>query len=251
MSYSIDLLNVELAEKKFLKAARKKQPSVLDKKIEQYVPDTLEKTLKDTFELAFRQIFQNGTGIISATFGKDSPEEVEAMIAKSRLAGMFDTGMSFVSGTGLGLLGIGLPDIPIFTTMVLRNIYQIAITYGVDYRSRTEQVYILMLIKGALTIGEDVDRISRRIDTYSDRVDMDGFEHDSWLGDELDEASNALADSMLYMKFVQGMPIIGAAGGFSNAQTMRTINRYVNIKYQKRKLILDDYRAQMADFVPE
>ncbi|MBQ9708689.1 MAG: EcsC family protein [Firmicutes bacterium] len=251
MSYNIELLNVEVAEKKLINAASKKKPSVFDKKIEQYVPDTLEKTLKDTFELAFRQIFQNGTGIISATFDEESPEEAEEMISKSRLAGMFDTGMSFVSGTGMGLLGIGLPDIPIFTAMVLRNIYQSAVAYGFDYRSRTEQVYILMLIEGALAIGDDAGRISRKIDAYSDKVDMNGFEHDSWLGEELDRASNALADSMLYMKFVQGMPIVGAAGGFSNASTMRKISKYVDIKYHKRKIILDDYRAEMSDYVPE
>lgn len=240
MPYDIELLNVEHAEKQFLKAARRKKPSMLDRKIEQYVPEMLEKTMKDAFELAFRQIFQNGTGIISATFGGKTPEEAEQMIARSRLAGMFDTGMSFVSGTGMGFLGIGVPDIPVFTAMVLRSIYQTAVTYGFDYRSRTEQIYVLMLIKGALSRGEDVFDISRKIDDYSDKVDREGYENDSWLGTELDEASDALADSMIYMKFVQGMPVVGAVGGFSNASTMRRINRFADIKYHKRKLMLDE-----------
>jgi hypothetical protein len=241
MPYNIELLNVELAEKRFLKAASKKKPSAFDKKIEQYVPDTLEKTLKSTFELAFRQIFQNGTGIISATFGKKTPEEAEEMITKSKIAGMVDTGMSFVSGAGMGILGIGVPDIPVFTAMVLRNIYQTAVAYGFDYKSRTEQVYVLMLIKGALAIGEEAFEVSRRIDEYSDNVDHEGHMNTSWLGKELDEASDALADSMLYMKFVQGIPIVGAAGGFSNAQTMRKINKYADIKYHKRKIMLEEY----------
>ncbi|MDO4394162.1 MAG: EcsC family protein [Bacillota bacterium] len=234
MKYDSELLTIELKERKLLKAAARKRTSIIDRKIQQYVPDNLKKTLNDMFELAFRKIFQNGVELISITFDKNSPEEAEEMLRKSKLAATFDTGMSFVTGTGLGLLGIGVPDIPVFTAMVLRNIYQIASAYGFDYRSRTEQVYILKVIKGALASGEEAETTAAETDRYADDVDLRGCVYDSWLGDELDEAAHALADSMIYMKFVQGMPVVGAAGGISNALTMRKISRYADIKYHKR-----------------
>ena len=188
------------------------------------------------FELAFRKIFQNGVEVISMTFDKNSPKEAEEMLRKSRIAATFDTGMSFVTGTGMGILGIGVPDIPIFTAMVLRNIYQIAAAYGFDYKSRTEQIYILKVIKGAMAIGEKAERTAAEVDRYSDGVDLRGEVNETWLGDELDEAAGALADSMLYMKFVQGIPVVGAAGGLSNASTMRKISKYADLKYHKRMI---------------
>ena len=170
------------------------------------------------------------------TFDKNSPKEAEEMLRKSRIAATFDTGMSFVTGTGMGILGIGVPDIPIFTAMVLRNIYQIAAAYGFDYKSRTEQIYILKVIKGAMAIGEKAERTAAEVDRYSDGVDLRGEVNETWLGDELDEAAGALADSMLYMKFVQGIPVVGAAGGLSNASTMRKISKYADLKYHKRMI---------------
>lgn len=245
MAYNMEILGVEIAERKFIRTAKNKKPSLIDKKIEQYVPDNLEKTLMDTFELAFRQIFQNGTSIISATFNKTRPEEAEEAIKKSKISGMVDSSVSFVTGTTMGILGVGLPDIPIFTAMVLRNIYQKAVTYGFDYKSRTEQIYILLLVKGALTLGEEAESISHEIDDYARRVDEDGMVNNTWLGEELDNAAYALADNMLYMKFVQGIPIVGAAGGISNVLTMRKINKYADIKYHKREIRKAEHEAKL------
>ena len=236
MKYNTELLTIELKERKLIKSAAAKKASIIDKKIQEYVPDNLENTLKDMFELAFRKIFQNGVEVISMTFDKNSPKEAEEMLRKSRIAATFDTGMSFVTGTGMGILGIGVPDIPIFTAMVLRNIYQIAAAYGFDYKSRTEQIYILKVIKGAMAIGEKAERTAAEVDRYSDGVDLRGEVNETWLGDELDEAAGALADSMLYMKFVQGIPVVGAAGGLSNASTMRKISKYADLKYHKRMI---------------
>lgn len=38
--------------------------------------------------------------------------------------------ISGVEGVGLGLLGIGLPDIPLFTAVILKSVYEIALSYG-------------------------------------------------------------------------------------------------------------------------
>ena len=50
-------------------------------------------------------------------------------------------------------------------------------------------------------------------------------------------AASNLSKELLYMKFVQGIPIIGAVGGFYDAVYMKRINEFANIKYRKRMLL--------------
>ena len=46
-----------------------------------------------------------------------------------------------------------------------------------------------------------------------------------------------LSKELLYMKFLQGIPIVGAVGGFYDAFYMKSITKYANIKYRKRFLL--------------
>ena len=41
---------------------------------------------------------------------------------------------------------------------------------------------------------------------------------------------------LLYMKFLQGTPIVGAIGGFYDVLYMKNITDYANIKYKRRFL---------------
>ncbi len=65
--------------------------------------------------------------------------------------------LSGVSGIGLGVLGIGLPDIVLFTALMLRSVYEIALNYGFDYHSKQEKRFVLLLIQGALSYGTDLE----------------------------------------------------------------------------------------------
>ena len=39
------------------------------------------------------------------------------------------------------------------------------------------------------------------------------------------------------MKFLQGIPVVGAVGGLYDAVYMKRINDYANLKYKKRFLL--------------
>ena len=39
------------------------------------------------------------------------------------------------------------------------------------------------------------------------------------------------------MKFLQGIPVVGAVGGLYDAVYMKRINEYANLKYKKRFLL--------------
>lgn len=60
-----------------------------------------------------------------------------------------------VEGIGLGALGIGLPDIVIWVSVLLRGVYETALKYGFDYDSPEEKLFILKMIETAMLSGED------------------------------------------------------------------------------------------------
>jgi len=141
---------------------------------------------------------------------------------------------SGVSGVGLGLLGIGLPDIALFTATIFRSIYEIALHYGYSYDSEEEQYYILCLIQGAVAYGEDMFSINQEINDY---IDMNclpiGYERQTYI----DKTASFLSKELLYMKFLQGIPIVGAVGGAYDAIYMKQIVEYANLKYKRRFLL--------------
>ena len=54
--------------------------------------------------------------------------------------------------------------------------------------------------------------------------------------EEVKRASVALSDAMLMAKFIQGLPVVGAAGGMSNPVVYQKISQYAALKYKKRYL---------------
>ena len=50
------------------------------------------------------------------------------------------------------------------------------------------------------------------------------------------ETAGCLSKELLYMKFLQGIPIVGAAGGAYDAVYMQKIVKYAEMKYRRRFL---------------
>ncbi len=48
--------------------------------------------------------------------------------------------------------------------------------------------------------------------------------------------AGALSSELLYLKFVQGIPIVGVAGGASDIVYQRKIASYASLKYRRRFL---------------
>jgi hypothetical protein len=93
--------------------------------------------MNTAFSKAFSLIFDKGTSIIEKTYKKDELEKdfqvdlystrirgtgksLKKLSNKADIAGGVNLAVSGVSGIGMGLLGMGLPDIPVFTAMILR-----------------------------------------------------------------------------------------------------------------------------------
>lgn len=243
----------ELLEKKearFLKKQEVVNPSLLTKKLQEVVPDQLQEKLNLAFGKAFHLVFVNGTPVIEKTYGKEKGEETykvqefaiglrqsrKHIKACSKQAGKTkakNLAVSGVEGIGLGFLGIGLPDIPLFTGMLLKSIYEIAINYGCKYDTQEERIFILRTIRASLEHGAILQELNQELD------DMIVGEKD-WSGDErieVKKTADTLSRELLYMKFLQGIPIAGIIGGASDAIYLKQITDYASMKYQKRFLL--------------
>ncbi|MDY3305164.1 MAG: EcsC family protein, partial [Clostridia bacterium] len=48
------------------------------------------------------------------------------------------------------------------------------------------------------------------------------------------QAAGGLSKELLYMKFLQGIPIVGAVGGAYDAVYMKRVMEYTELKYRRR-----------------
>ena len=127
----------------------------------------------------------------------------------------------------MGILGLGIPDIPLFVATILRGIYQISLSYGFDYKTKKEKVYILRLIRTALAKTPE--------EKYKHNEELEnGKYYNIILEDEIKYTAQVMADSLLLEKFIQGIPVVGAVGGAINNSIYRKISNFSMIKYKKK-----------------
>ncbi len=235
-------------EQTYLKKHMDKKESGLELLLENKVPDRLKYNLNGTFCTAFSTVFEEGTSAIEKTYSKDKMQreyQINECIVQNRgnrkalknfskkasASGNINLLLSGVSGISLGVLGIGIPDVVLFTALMLKGIYQIALNYGFDYNSSDEKRFILLIIQGALAHGTELKEINSELNHY---MYYDKFKEKHIMDDCVRQASNFLASKVLYMKFIQGIPIIGAAGGAFDVICMKQVLKYAELKYRRR-----------------
>ncbi len=233
-----ELRRVRHRETELLTRARFNKGISLDRLLSKYLPDTLEQTLDNAYREAFKVIFSKGSAVIGKTFNERKLREAGASEAELQKQWAKDMLLTGVEGTGLGLIGVGLPDIAVFTGMLLRGVYQCAASHGFEYTTKTEQYFILQLIEAALARGKEAEKYSSDLDELMRRIDAEGFDYYGSMNEQIEKTAKALSDETLYLKFVQTIPIVGVAGGLSNPIYMNRIKNYAEAKYRKRRLLM-------------
>lgn len=236
-----ELTKARIAETDFLIKRKNQKQSYIDSKLEKYVPDGLADVLNSAFNKAFEVVFRDGTGIIKKTYNNDNFKSEEQAIsryrAKARAILAKDTMLTATEGTGLGIAGIGIPDIPVFTAVMLRNIYRLADCYGFEYESKTEQVLILKMIEASLSNGSNAELLNDEVNNLVNQIDNENYTYYGLLTQQIESASAAVSKEVLYMKFVQTIPVVGAAGGISNLTCLNKVGKYAELKYRKRLIM--------------
>ena len=253
VSYHRILMRLEQKEQRMLRRSSPAPLSVPMEKLRSRIPYAVQYNLELAFAKAFSLLFSpEGKRFLEHTYARRSLEESarhwesplspgQARKALSRLnrsAGVsaaVDNTAAGVEGAVLGLLGIGLPDIPVLLAWLLRSLYQNATRYGIPCNSPAEQVYLLLLLQGALTDGDTRRSFSQRADRLGRALDHNWpVEYD--LDTEMHAAALLLSDRLLLIKFIQGLPIVGIVGGASNLPLSGAVTRYGTTKYKKRFL---------------
>lgn len=237
----------------FADCEREDRPSTgLTAKVEAKIPAKLVGTMDAAFYKAFQILFEKGTRLLRLTIAekklkadrfireyylKEKPDakRVESFHKSARLGGVAATALATAEGCVLGLLGMGLPDIPILMSLLLRTVYQTALRYGFRYDSQQERYFILLLLSAALAKGSERKKYSLLTDQVGQAIDR-GERFSYNLDEQMRETSKALARSMLVAKFIQGTSIVGVVGGLSNFSASRRVANMADLKYQRRFL---------------
>ncbi len=234
--------------------------------VEKKVPETLQNTLETAFNKAFVTVFENGAAIIEKTYQKDkqirqyktNQKKLDFEGFDSKTMKKFEKqakktvrknlAISSVEGIGFGLVGWGIPDIPIFVSVLLKSIYEIAISYGYSYNTDKEKLFILKVIDAALMSGDVLrdkdDEINHLIERYYNEEvlpkeygETDPFVTELQIVRQIDFSAQALSHELLYGKFVQGTTFVGVVGGTADITCLKKITDYASLKYKRRFLL--------------
>ena len=219
--------------------------------LEKKVPEKVYHSLEAAFSKAFSVVFTQGVGVIEKTYNRQNLEEtysvqdyaVQVKGGRKELkqvkrnagrTGLANTALTTVEGIGLGALGIGLPDIVVFVGMLLKGIYETALSYGFAYDTPEERLFILRMMEAALAKGHVFAVKNARVDGMIEEMPQAG---DDEVQAQSRKTGSAFAVDMLLLKFVQGFPLVGVLGGAANPVYYNKVMRYVQLKYQKRYLL--------------
>lgn len=233
--------------------------------VEKKVPATLQKTLETAFNKAFVTVFEKGSGLIEKTYRKErqvrlfreherdirhegfSGKTLRKFERQARRTRAKNLTITTIEGIGFGIVGLGIPDIPIFVSVMLKSIFEIALSYGFSYREEKEKLFILKLIDTALKSGEelrkkdaDMNKLIRRYykeEFAEEEQQTDPFVVELQIRRQIDASAEALSHELLYGKFLQGSTFIGVIGGTADFTCLKRITDYATLKYKRRFLL--------------
>lgn len=253
---SKQIKNIERQEEKILNKKEsnyiKSKISPAMEKLQGKIPDKLKETLDMAFYKGFQLVFDKGSAYIEKTYNKDkiqiehdlnsyalnrypSRKHIRKLDSYSSRSKMFNSSIAVLEGGALGLLGIGLPDIPLFIAVIIRTINEIALSYGYKYDTDEEKAFILNVICGAVTKGDKQKEFDKTADNIGRNIDMD-IASDMDLEETIKNTAKVLSDTLLTAKFIQGLPVVGITGGAVNYLVIRKVGKYASLKYKKRYL---------------
>lgn len=246
-----ELLVVIKQENKMEKAALAARPAGWKTALEEKLPTKVYTGLEKAFCKGFSVVFSKGRSIIEKSYRKDTiledhsireyalqvkggRKQLRQISKTAKRSELRNLAITTVEGVGLGALGIGMPDIVLFISAMLKGVYETALNYGYDYIPREEQILILKMMAASLSTGEEWQQRSQEIDNLMAGAECDTSEEA--YQEQLRDTAAVFAVDMLLLKFIQGLPLVGIIGGAANPIYYRKVLRYVQLKYRKRYL---------------
>jgi len=247
-----ELLKLRYQEKELENAALKAKQLPWKELFGKKIPEKAYSSLESGFCTGFSLVFQQGRKIIEKTYKKEelqrshalrdwkvkttgSGQHLRGMDASAKKSDKRNMAATTAEGIALGALGVGLPDIVLFLSALLKGIYETAIHYGFAYESRQEQYLILKMMSASLKTGNnwvwENKAVDKLLETELPEISEEQFRQ------QLEKTASDFAVDMLVLKFIQGMPVVGFLGGAANPVYYHKVMGYVQLKYKKRYLL--------------
>lgn len=225
---------------------------VMDK-LQSKIPEKIKSALDTAFYKGFQFVFEKGSPYIEKTYNRDKIEleydvnnyaldkrinkkHLKQLDRQSKQSNILNSSISVLEGGLLGLAGVGLPDIPLFLSLIVKAIYEVALSYGCQYNTPVEKAYILLLICGAVTKGDEQKEFDKELEQMGEKMD-NNIAVTIDLEQYIKSTADVLSDALLAAKFIQGLPVVGVIGGAVNYNVLSKVTKYAGIKYKKRYLI--------------
>ena len=128
--------------------------------------------------------------------------------------------------------------------MVLKSVYEVALSFGYEYESDEEKIFILKVIEAAMCDEDEFIAKNSELNDIIDYIADNGDEIVGWKIDKEEQmraTSRCLSEEMIYTKFLQGQFVVGIAGGVFDPIYVNRISNYAVLKYRRRFL-----RSKMA-----
>ncbi len=245
-----ELIKIINKENKLLKSAMKPIDIKMVKDLRAKVPLKLEQTLEKAFLKAFDIVFIKGVNVIEKSYSKkkildeylEYIQEIENTSTRKTLQNInsnsnnksnINIAFSAVKGAGFGFLGIGPLDIPLFLAQILKAMYEVSLSFGYDYNNEKEKIFILFLLKTSLLEDDRIILNNIKLDKLI-RDENEYLKYD--IEKEIEEVSKLLCERLLVSKFIQGMPLVGIAGGAYDGIFLQKILKFAKLKYYHRFL---------------
>ena len=247
-----ELLAVEKQEKKLQKAFVNAKNPAWKTHLGDKIPQKVYAGLESTFCKAFSLVFQQGRGLIEKSYNKENlkqdhsirdyavqlkggRKELKALHKSARRSDSLNLVVTTAEGLALGVLGIGVPDILLFISTLLKGVYETALHYGFDYEKPEEQYVILNMMSASLITGQERIEWDEMIDALL--MEAPQAVAQPVLEEQIRETASVFAMDMLLLKFIQSLPVVGILGGVANPIYYNRVLKYVQLKYRKRYLI--------------
>lgn len=249
---SDDMINkkrqIKKLEKKEQKLLyRKPLSEPLQQKVRERIPDKAMQTLESAFQTSFSIVFKKGSKWIEKVIKLEDQQAIGAYLKKEfqqeesrthfkafdqriRSTKLHHVLWTQTKSGVLGLLGIGIPDIPLYLASLLASVYTIGATYGFHIKEEQEKAYVLLLLCAVCDEEEHKQRWKTELNDFTERGSH------FTLQELIPYVAHALAYRELQAKFLQGIPLIGVVGAVMSSTLQANIISFAHVSYKKRLL---------------
>ena len=228
------------AELEKWKVAMARKPSMLNKlskgmqdRVNRIIPEKIHAVLTTAIKQMIRAVLFGATHTMRETRQFESFSERETAVMER--INFYKKATAAEGGiTGAGGLLLGLADFPIFLSMKIKMLFEIAALYGYDIRDYRERVYILHIFQLAFSAQERRREVFLAVTDWEAKKaslppNMDDFEWRTF--------QQQYRDYIDLVKLAQLVPGIGAVVGFvANYQLTQKLGNTAMNAYRMRLL---------------